>query len=122
MRIDDQSAIQIRNSNLLDVASVTFRLALGGFAAGPIVRRDLQVGKYFVAVADRPVDAAAAAVDLADVVEIDFARVFVVGDVQFDADQIALVGIEIEARFDAAWLPTRQSASLSSVGQGSVPR
>ena len=42
-----------------------------------------------------------AAVDLADVVEIDFARVFVVGDTQFDAGAIAFVGVEVEAAFDA---------------------
>ena len=88
-----------------------------------IVRRDVQVGEYVVAVADGPVVRQRAAIDRADVVENDFARVVFVGGVQFDADEVGVFGVEIEACFDAggAWRPGNRRACRRT-SRASSPR
>ena len=52
-------------------------ILIGGWRVGEFEGRDVEVGEYFVAVADGPVVREGAAFDGADVVECDFARVVV---------------------------------------------
>ena len=94
----------------------------GRLFAAEIVRRDIDVCKYVVAVADGPMVRQRAAIDLADVVEVDFAGVFFIGEQQFDADQIGVVGVEVESGLDAGVSGDQAVGEFVVVFQGIVPR